>query len=77
VFVYLNVAVPEPEKLPPTKDEWALVLGGASSVGKMAAQVSTAMVLNFCNHTSKLIIICIDSQDLWLQSYCYCFTPIS
>jgi NADPH:quinone reductase-like Zn-dependent oxidoreductase len=31
--------IPDPKALPETKDEWVVVLGGASSVGKYAIQV--------------------------------------
>ena len=39
MFDQLNVPIPDPNNLPAPKDEWALVLGGGSSVGKMAIQI--------------------------------------
>ncbi|KAF3936261.1 Zeta-crystallin [Dactylella cylindrospora] len=36
----LNVAIPDPENLPPVSDEWILVLGGGGSVGGFATQVA-------------------------------------
>ena len=39
VFYCLDIPVPDPENLPLAKDEWVLVLGGASSVGKLTVQV--------------------------------------
>jgi NADPH:quinone reductase-like Zn-dependent oxidoreductase len=39
IFNGLNVPVPDPKNLPAPKDEWALVFGGASSVGKIALQI--------------------------------------
>jgi len=35
----LHIDLPDPKALPGTKDEWVVVLGGASSVGKYAIQV--------------------------------------
>jgi len=40
VFKDLKIPIPDPKRLPAPKEEWALVLGGASSIGKMAIQVS-------------------------------------
>jgi NADPH:quinone reductase-like Zn-dependent oxidoreductase len=40
VFKDLKIPIPSPADLPAPKGEWALVLGGASSVGKMAIQAS-------------------------------------
>ena len=40
VFAGLNIDLPDPAKLPSQKDEWVVVLGGASSVGKTGIQVS-------------------------------------
>jgi len=39
IFAHLNVPIPNPKSLPSPKDEWALVIGGASSVGRMAVQI--------------------------------------
>jgi NADPH:quinone reductase-like Zn-dependent oxidoreductase len=43
VFKDLKIPIPSPANLPAPKGEWALVLGGASSVGKMAIQVGRAL----------------------------------
>jgi len=42
VFKDLKIPIPDPKRLPSLKEEWALVLGGASSVGKMAIQILKA-----------------------------------
>jgi NADPH:quinone reductase-like Zn-dependent oxidoreductase len=39
IFRGLNTPLPDPKNLPAPKDEWVLVLAGASSVGKVAFQV--------------------------------------
>jgi len=39
IFKDLKIPIPSPADLPAPKGEWALVLGGASSVGKMAIQI--------------------------------------
>jgi len=39
VFDCLGIPVPDPENLPAENGEWALVLGGGSSVGKAAIQM--------------------------------------
>ncbi|KAK6506717.1 hypothetical protein TWF481_005176 [Arthrobotrys musiformis] len=36
----LNIAIPDPQNLPPISDEWVLVLGGGGSVGGYAVQLS-------------------------------------
>jgi NADPH:quinone reductase-like Zn-dependent oxidoreductase len=44
VFDGLNIPIPEdPKKLPAATGEWALVLGGSSSVGKFALQLLKAL----------------------------------
>lgn len=44
VFVGLNIPIPEdPKILPPATNEWVLVLGGSSSVGKFALQLLRAL----------------------------------
>jgi NADPH:quinone reductase-like Zn-dependent oxidoreductase len=42
IFNGLAVEVPGVDKLPPERDEWLVVLGGASSVGKFAIQIAAA-----------------------------------
>jgi len=39
IFKELKVPIPDPKNLPAPLDEWALVFGGASSVGKATIQV--------------------------------------
>lgn len=44
VFGGLNIPIPEdPKTLPTSNDEWVLVLGGSSSVGKFAVQLLKAL----------------------------------
>lgn len=38
----LKVPLPDPQNLPPPHDDWIIVLGGASSVGKCAVQLARA-----------------------------------
>jgi NADPH:quinone reductase-like Zn-dependent oxidoreductase len=45
VFGKLGVPVPDPKNFPAPKDDWALVLGGSSSVGKAAVQVRHIVML--------------------------------
>ncbi|KIX10628.1 uncharacterized protein Z518_01712 [Rhinocladiella mackenziei CBS 650.93] len=42
VFAGLNIPLPDPQNLPGPRDEWVIVLGGASSVGKCAIQLAKA-----------------------------------
>ena len=42
LFDGLKLALPDPRNLPTAKDEWVIVLGGASSVGKAAVQLAKA-----------------------------------
>ena len=41
IFAGLNIDVPNAKSLPSSKDEWIVVLGGSTSVGKFAVQVCT------------------------------------
>jgi NADPH:quinone reductase-like Zn-dependent oxidoreductase len=42
LFEGLKLALPDPKNLPKAKDEWIIVLGGASSVGRAAIQLARA-----------------------------------
>jgi NADPH:quinone reductase-like Zn-dependent oxidoreductase len=48
IFKDLKVPIPSPKNLPSPKQEWALVLGGASSIGKMAIQVGRTWLCSPC-----------------------------
>lgn len=55
VFDGLQVELPDPDQLPKPKDEWIIVLGGASSVGQYAIQLAKAAgykVLASCSSKS-------------------------
>jgi NADPH:quinone reductase-like Zn-dependent oxidoreductase len=43
LFKELNLPVPKPGENPAAKDEWLLVFGGASSVGKAAVQIAKSL----------------------------------
>ena len=42
VFEGLKLPLPDPKRLPDPKDEWVIILGGASSVGRCAIQLAKA-----------------------------------
>ena len=42
LFDGLKLGLPDPKNLPEAKDEWIIILGGASSVGKCAIQLAKA-----------------------------------
>lgn len=42
IFDGLNIPLVDPDNLPSAKDEWVLVFGGASAVGKFAVQTLKA-----------------------------------
>lgn len=42
LFAGLKIPLPDPKNLPAVSDEWVVVLGGASSVGKAAIQLAKA-----------------------------------
>jgi len=42
LFHGLRIPVPDPRNLPEIRDEWVIILGGASSVGKAAIQIAKA-----------------------------------
>ncbi|KIV90815.1 hypothetical protein PV10_05422 [Exophiala mesophila] len=46
LFNGLHIPVPDPKNLPKAQDQWLIVLGGASSVGKVAIQLAQAAGYN-------------------------------
>lgn len=42
LFDGLGMTLPDPKNLPPAQDEWIVILGGASSVGRSAVQLAKA-----------------------------------
>lgn len=59
IFVGLKVPLPDPKNLPQPKDEWLVVLGGASSVGKAGIQIARACgfkVIASCSAKSSKMV---------------------
>ncbi|OCK83204.1 GroES-like protein [Lepidopterella palustris CBS 459.81] len=59
VFNGLRLPLPSPSDLPTPRDEWALVIGGASSVGKYAVQLLVALgfkVITTCSARSNEVV---------------------
>lgn len=51
IFHHMGLPLPDPENLPEPKNEWALVFGGASAVGRFAVQT-----LKVCGY--KVVTTC-------------------
>lgn len=59
LFEGLNISLPDPGNLPDTKDEWIVILGGASSVGKAAIQLARCagfQVMASCSTKSSELV---------------------
>jgi NADPH:quinone reductase-like Zn-dependent oxidoreductase len=59
LFDGLNITLPDPKNLPASKDEWVIILGGASSVGKAAIQLAKAAgykVAASCSSKSAAVV---------------------
>ena len=61
MFGALDVPLPEldsiteeKDEVAPAKDEWAVVLGGASNVGKFAVQVRLSRRIDFVQELTKV-----------------------
>jgi NADPH:quinone reductase-like Zn-dependent oxidoreductase len=64
IFNGLGVEVPSVDSLPAEKDEWLVVLGGASSVGKFAIQIAIACgfrVIASCSANSADVVRDLDA----------------
>jgi len=59
LFQGLKIPLPDPKNLPPPSDEWVVILGGASSVGKAAIQIAKACgykVVASCSSKSSSVV---------------------
>lgn len=59
LFDCLNIPLPDPKNLPEPKDEWVVILGGASSVGRAAIQIAKASgykVIASCSSKSSAVV---------------------
>ena len=64
LFNGLGIEVPSADHLPEEKDEWLVILGGASSVGKFAIQIAVACgfkVIASCSAASADIVRDLDA----------------
>jgi NADPH:quinone reductase-like Zn-dependent oxidoreductase len=64
IFNGLGIELPSVDNLPKEKDEWVVILGGASSVGKFAVQIAVACgfrVIASCSAASADIVRDLDA----------------
>lgn len=64
LFEGIQIPVPDPKNLPGPQDEWVIILGGASSVGKCAIQLARACgykVAASCSSKSTAAVKALDA----------------
>jgi NADPH:quinone reductase-like Zn-dependent oxidoreductase len=57
LFDGLAISLPDPASLPAVSEEWVLVLGGGSSVGKYAIQVPKLLRNHTISATDKIHVL--------------------